>query len=96
MVAELTGQVDLSGWPEGTRLIVRKERPHPGAQLRFTDTDGHRYQRFLTDQDGDDLAALEGTTVCTPASRTASPKRASSASPDCPSRRSQTTKRGWS
>ena len=60
-MAELTGQVDLSGWPEGTRLIVRKERPHPGAQLRFTDTDGHRYQAFLTDQDGDDLAALEVT-----------------------------------
>ena len=36
-VAELTGRVDLSAWPEGTRLIVRKERPHPGAQLRFTD-----------------------------------------------------------
>ena len=60
-VAELTGHVDLSGWPEGTRLIVRKERPHPGAQLRFTDVDGHRYQAFLTDQTGDDLAALEVT-----------------------------------
>jgi hypothetical protein len=58
-VAELTGQVDLSGWPEGTRLIVRKERPHPGAQLRFTDTDGHRYQCFITDQDDKDIAELE-------------------------------------
>jgi len=58
-VAELTGHVDLSGWPEKTRLIVRKERPHPGAQLRFTDAGGHRYQCFLTDQAGDDLAALE-------------------------------------
>jgi Transposase DDE domain group 1 len=60
-VAELTGQVDLSAWPLGTRLIVRKERPHPGAQLRFTDVDGHRYQCFLTDQTGHDLAALEVT-----------------------------------
>jgi hypothetical protein len=60
-VAELTGHVELSAWPEGTRLIVRKERPHPGAQLRFTDAGGHRYQCFLTDQDGDDLAALEVT-----------------------------------
>lgn len=60
-VAELSGHVDLSAWPEGTRLIVRKERPHPGAQLRFTDVDGHRYQCFLTDQAGDDLAALEVT-----------------------------------
>jgi hypothetical protein len=58
-VAELTGDVDLQGWPEGTRLILRKERPHPGAQLRFTDVDGHRYQCFLTDQTGEDLAALE-------------------------------------
>ena len=60
-VAELSGHVDLSAWPEGTRLIVRKERPHPGAQLRFSDVDGHRYQAFLTDQTGDDLAALEVT-----------------------------------
>ena len=58
-VAELTDRVDLSGWPEGTRLIVRKERPHPGAQLRFTDTDGHRYQCFLTDQDDAEIAELE-------------------------------------
>jgi hypothetical protein len=58
-VVELTGHVDLAGWPEGTRLIVRKERPHPGAQLRFTDADGHRYQCFLTDQDDTDIAELE-------------------------------------
>ena len=42
-VAELTGLLDLAGWPEGMRVIVRKERPHPGAQLRFTDIDGHRF-----------------------------------------------------
>jgi hypothetical protein len=58
-VAELSDRVDLSGWPAGTRLIVRKERPHPGAQLRFTDVDGHRYQCFLTDQQEEDIAVLE-------------------------------------
>ena len=58
-VAELTDRVELSGWPEGTRLICRRERPHPGAQLRFTDTDGHRYQCFITDQKGRSLARLE-------------------------------------
>jgi Transposase DDE domain group 1 len=58
-VAELTDQVDLSAWPEGTRLICRKERPHPGAQLRFTDLDGHRYQCFITDQRTRSLAKLE-------------------------------------
>jgi Transposase DDE domain group 1 len=58
-VAELTGRVDLSGWPLGTRLIVRKERPHPGAQLRFSDCDGHRYTCFITDQNDTEIAALE-------------------------------------
>ncbi|MGA9676621.1 MAG: IS1380 family transposase [Mycobacterium sp.] len=48
-VAEATHLVDMSKWPAGTRLILRKERPHPGAQLRFTDTDGHRITGFLTD-----------------------------------------------
>jgi Transposase DDE domain group 1 len=58
-VAELSGRIDLSRWPEGTRLIVRKERPHPGAQLRFSDTDGHRYQCFITDQNDKQIAQLE-------------------------------------
>ncbi len=58
-VTELTGRVDLDPWPEGTRLICRRERPHPGAQLTFTDVDGHRFQCFITDQPGPDIAALE-------------------------------------
>jgi DDE family transposase len=58
-VAELTGHLALDCWPTGSRLIVRRERPHPGAQLSFTDVDGHRLQCFITDQDGGDLAALE-------------------------------------
>ena len=58
-VCELTGLVDLSSWPEGTRLICRRERPHPGAQLSLTDHDGYRFQTFLTDQDEDDIAVLE-------------------------------------
>ena len=44
-VAELTNLVNLSAWPPGTRLILRKERPHPGAQLRLTDHDGHAPDR---------------------------------------------------
>jgi hypothetical protein len=58
-VTELTDQVSLERWPEGTRLICRRERPHPGAQLSFTDLDGHRFQCFITDQDSPDIAALE-------------------------------------
>ena len=57
-VAEATDLIDLSGWPEGSRLIVRRERPHPGAQLSFTDADGHRFQAILTDRDGE-AAELE-------------------------------------
>jgi hypothetical protein len=57
-VAELH-TLDLAGWPQGTRAICRRERPHPGAQLRFTDADGHRFQVFVTDQPDGDLARLE-------------------------------------
>jgi hypothetical protein len=52
-VAELTDDLDLSAWPDGTRVIVRRERPHPGAQLSFCDHDGHRFLATLTDLDGD-------------------------------------------
>lgn len=48
-VAEATTLVNLDSWPPGTRLILRKERPHPGAQLRFTDADGMRVTAFITD-----------------------------------------------
>jgi hypothetical protein len=56
-VAEL--DIDLSTWPAGTRAICRRERPHPGAQLSFTDVDGHRFQVVLTNQTGTRIARLE-------------------------------------
>jgi Transposase DDE domain group 1 len=58
-VAEITDLVDLSTWPQGWRVIVRRERAHPGAQLSFSDYDGHRFQAILTDQTDDDIAVLE-------------------------------------
>jgi hypothetical protein len=58
-VAEITDLVDLLRWPEGTRAIARREEPHPGAQLTFTDVDGHRFQVFITDQTDTDIAYLE-------------------------------------
>ena len=58
-VAEITDRLDLGRWPEGSRVIVRRERPHPGAQLSFTDADGHRFQAILTDQADTDIAAIE-------------------------------------
>ena len=45
-VTELTGILDLQTWPPGMRVIIRAERPHPGAQLRFTDVDGNRLTAF--------------------------------------------------
>jgi hypothetical protein len=57
-VAEITEHLDLTGWPEGSRVIVRRERAHPGAQLSFTDHDGHRFQAILTDQPGE-IAQVE-------------------------------------
>ena len=58
-VAEITDLVDLSRWPEGTRAIARRGEPHPGAQLSFTDDDGHRFQVFITNQTDPDVAYLE-------------------------------------
>lgn len=57
-VAELAGDV-LAGWPSGMRLIVRKERPHPGAQLRLTDADGMRLTCFATNTTATSIARLE-------------------------------------
>jgi hypothetical protein len=48
-VAEVTGLLNLSTWPEGSKVFLRKERPHPGAQLSFTDADGMRVTAFITD-----------------------------------------------
>ena len=58
-VAEVTGLVDLSGWPPGMRVIVRRERPHPGAQLRFTDRDGLRLTAFATNTTRGQVPDLE-------------------------------------
>ncbi|GAA3486539.1 IS1380 family transposase [Streptomyces cremeus] len=56
--AELDGDV-LKGWPKGMRLIVRKERPHPVAQLRLTDADGLRLTAFATNTTAGKIADLE-------------------------------------
>ena len=58
-VVEITDLVDLSGWPDGTRMIARREHAHVGAQLTFTDLDGHRFQVCVTDLADDDTTYLE-------------------------------------
>jgi hypothetical protein len=60
-VAELTRWLPatFSGWPPGMRIIARRERPHPGAQLRLTDHEGWRITVFATNTRGGRLADLE-------------------------------------
>jgi DDE family transposase len=62
-VVQATGLLDLSRWPSGMRVIVRRERPHPGAQPRLTNRDGHRLTAFATNTrpggPGRQLADLE-------------------------------------
>jgi Transposase DDE domain group 1 len=59
-VADVTGLLDRSGWPAQMRVLIRRERPHPGAQLdAFEDRDGYRYQALATDTRVGQLAFLE-------------------------------------
>lgn len=58
-VTDITDALDLTSWPAGSRVVIRRERPHPGAQLRFTDLDGHRFTAFITDTIGQRPAAME-------------------------------------
>jgi hypothetical protein len=51
-VAEVTDLVDLSAWPPGTRLIIRREPLHPGAQQTLFPSLDHRYWGHYTDQRG--------------------------------------------
>jgi hypothetical protein len=49
-ICEITGLVPAASYPTGTRFIVRRERPHPGAQLSLFDTiEGMRHQVMATD-----------------------------------------------
>jgi hypothetical protein len=58
-LVEITDLLDHH-WGDGVRVIARRERPHPGAQLTLFDTaEGFRHQVFITDQTGTDIAALE-------------------------------------
>jgi hypothetical protein len=60
-VAELTRYLrpSRSPWPPGMRVIARRERPHPGAQLRLTDADGWRITLFATNVAGGRIAEHE-------------------------------------
>ena len=89
----------MSHWPNGTRLILRKERPHPGAQLRFTDSDGLRVTAFITDTPTGvvpvNSQAWNCATANTPASRTASERPRPPACATCPVTGPRRMPPGW-
>lgn len=93
-VAELTGDA-LTGWPKGMRLIVRKERPHPGAQLRLTDADGMRLTCPPPTRWAGRSPNSSSVTVCGPGPRTASETPAPPACATCPSIAPPRTGSGW-
>ena len=57
-IPDITGMLDLKSWPTGMRVIIRKEVPHVGAQLRITDIDVNRYTAIATTQEKGQLATL--------------------------------------
>jgi hypothetical protein len=97
-VAEATGLVDLSGWPEGSRLILRKEHPHPGAQLTFADVDGMRITAFLTNTPPAGSPARPPDWSCgivnTPGSKTGSAKPKPAGCVTCPAAAGTRTRPG--
>ena len=58
-VAEAAGILEFSSWPKGMRVNVEMERPRPGAQLRFTDSNGLRLTAFVTNTVRGNLQNLE-------------------------------------
>jgi hypothetical protein len=80
-VAEATGLVTMSSWPPGTRLILRKQRPHPGPQLRFTDSDGCASPRSSPTP-----ATVWSAASSPDSTRTAAPPTRPDGGPDPPSR----------
>ncbi len=96
-VAELTGLLDLTSWPDGMRLIVRRERPHPGAQLSLFEkpTGGATKYSPPTPPPGS-WRSSRPATVPTPASRTASGPRRTPAWAGSPHVSSPSTRPGSS
>jgi hypothetical protein len=60
-IAEITARVDLTGWPQGSRLIARRTKLKASEQQSFADHDGYRFSVFLTDQSDSAIAALDLT-----------------------------------
>ena len=102
-VAEVTEMLDLEAWPKGSRVVVRKERPHPGAQLSFFDTIcGFRHTAFISPREASTRRSRRvstpwsSITAATPGSRTGSARGRPPVSRTSPARRWRRTTPGWS
>ena len=60
-VCEITDHVELSAWPEGSRLIARRTKLREAEQQTFEDHDGYRFCVFITDQQHKDIRRLDLT-----------------------------------
>jgi hypothetical protein len=99
-VVEITGMLDLSTWPDGMRVLIRREHPHPGAALSlFEEADGWRYQAVAINTPLPRVVRSRSSkraTVRTPGSRPESGTRRTPASAASPPASSPSTRPGWS
>ena len=58
-VAEITSLLDLAKWPEGSRVLVRREQRHPGTNCNLFDPGGLRHQALITNSHDPEIAGLE-------------------------------------
>jgi len=58
-MAEITSLLNLSLWPSGSRVLVRREEHHPGASYNLFDPHRLRHQALITDSHDSDIAHLE-------------------------------------
>ena len=94
-VVDVTGLLDLANWPEAMRVIVRRERPHPGAQLdAFEERDGYRYQAMATDTPSANWRSSKPATAPTPGSKTGSANSKTPAPVGCHPGCSRSTRSG--
>ncbi len=94
-VADITGLIDLTTWPPGMRVIIRREHPHPGAQLKFTDHNGNRLTAFAPTPAKDNSPIWNYATATAPAAKTASAPRKTPARATSRSADSTPTRSGW-
>jgi hypothetical protein len=95
-VAELTEHLDLSAWPAGSRLICRRERPHPGAQFQISTSTATATPASSPTKTARTSPPWSCATAAAHGSRTRSARARTPACATCPTTPSRTTRPGWS